>query len=181
MILVTNDIPINVKNIEKDNSGRFLLMECIVNDIEYILVNLYAPTSDKRCAQKSFGELVYSNLHSHVGKSIIVGGDLNICLDNTLKIPSNLNKSYLDSLERLMQNLNMVDIWRLKHPNTVRYTRREKTRSGFTQSRIDHFLISCHLEFSVVSTDMVPGLKLDHSLLKLSFCSNKDHIRGKGF
>ena len=41
-------------------------------------------------------------------------------------------------------------------------------------------MISCHLEFSVVSTDIIPTIKSDHSLLKLSFCSEKDHARGRG-
>ena len=48
------------------------------------------------------------------------------------------------------------------------------------QSRIDFFLISCHLEFLVRSVDIVPSIKSDHSLLTLSLVSNIDHPRGKG-
>ena len=88
-----------------------------------------------------------------------MGRDLNICLDNYSNSTITCNKPYLDSLHKLMHNFDMVDIWRLKHPDTNRFTRREKTRFGFKQSRIDYFLLSCHLEFSVKFTDIVPSIK----------------------
>ena len=180
MILCSKEISINIANIEKDNSGRFLLLECTINDSEYILVNLYAPTIDKTRYQRAFGEYVYSKLEPHIGKSIILGGDINICLDDSLRSSTNCNKTYLDCLHKVMHNLDLIDIWRLKHPNAKRFTRREKTRYGFKQSRIDYFLISCHLEFLVVSTEILPSIKSDHSLLKLSLTANKDQTRGRG-
>ena len=180
MTLVTNDIPIKVRNVQRDDQGRFLILDCVVDDSEFILVNLYAPTSDKRLDQRSFGDYVCTQLEPYIGKSIVLGGDLNICLDEISKPASSHNKLYFDSMHKLMNNFDLVDIWRLKHPNTNRSTRREKTRYGFIQSRIDFLLISCHLEFFVKSVDIVPSIKSDHSLLTLSLVLQKDHARGKG-
>ena len=94
---------------------------------------------DKRFDQRAFGEHVYSKLESHIGKSMVIGGDLNICLDDIPKESNNYKKIYSDTLQKIMHKFDMVDIWRLKHPDAKRYTRHEKTRFGFTQSRIDFF------------------------------------------
>ena len=61
-----------------------------------------------------------------------------------------------------------------KHPDTIRYTRRKNMRFGFKQSRIDFFIISCSLEYSVDKVDILPGVKLDHSLLTLSVMLDKE-------
>ena len=39
---------------------------------------------------------------------------------------------------------------------------------GFSQSRIDFLLISCLLEYYTEITKILPGIKSDYSLLKLS-------------
>ena len=36
MTLVTNDIPIKVKNIQRDDQGRFLMLDCVIDDSEFI-------------------------------------------------------------------------------------------------------------------------------------------------
>ena len=132
-----------------------------------------------RLEQEAFGKYVYANLEPYLGQPIVIGGDLNICLD-TSKAVRNANMTYLDCIQKLMHNLDLVDIWRLKHPDTQRSTRHEKTRFGLIQSRIDYFLISCHLEFSATARDISPSIKSDYSLLKVYLLSNKDHHRGKG-
>ena len=65
----------------------------------------------------------------------------------------------------MMETLDVVDIWRIKHPNTIRYTRRENMRFGFKLSRIDFFIIPCSLEYSVNRVDILPCVKSDQSLL----------------
>ena len=75
---------------------------------------------------------------------------------------------------------NVIDIWRLKHPNKLRYTWREKTRYGFTQSRIDYVLISCHLQYFTQHVDILPSIKSDHGLLKLMPKLKNEGKRGRG-
>ena len=181
MILITKDVPININLVEHDSHGRLLLLSCQVNDLKLVLVNLYAPTADKSADQKSFGELVNLKLEGYTGQNIIIGGDLNTRFDDIDTTRTHdLDKSYNGLITKLMHNLNIVDIWRLRHPDTKRYTRREKTRFGFSQSRIDYFLASCQLEYVIVSTDILPSIKSDHSLLRLSVLLNKEQPRGKG-
>ena len=79
--------------------GRFLALDCTVNDSQYILVNLYAPTKDKILEQEAFRKYVYAKLEPYLGHPIVIGGDLNICLDNRSKAVRNANMTYLDCIK----------------------------------------------------------------------------------
>ena len=167
-VLVSRDIDLTINNCDKDEFGRYLLINCEIKNNRYILVNLYAPTIDKIAEQKIFGEYISNKLQQYIGENVVIGGDLNIDLDCAFKEPNNLkNLVYGRQIVSLMESLSLSDIWRLKNPTRKRYTRREKTRYGFSQSRLDYFFMSCHLEYYTKNTDIMPSIKSDHSLLSL--------------
>ena len=89
-ILVTKSIDFEVNTIDRDDNGRFLLIDCSIFGSKYILVNIYAPTIDKRTEQADFGSFLFSKLEKYLGCNIIVGGDFNINIQK-LKNPT---KSY---------------------------------------------------------------------------------------
>ena len=66
-----------------------------------------------------------------------------------------------------MEMHNLVDIWRIQHPDTVRYTRREKTKFGYKQTRLDYFFIRSSMGYITTLTDIKPSIKSDHSLLHI--------------
>ena len=79
----------------------------------------------------------------------------------------------------LKESLSLSDIGRLKNPTRKRYTRREKSRYGFSQSRLNYFFISCHLEYYTKNTDIIPSIKSDHSLLYLEVSFANESERDK--
>ena len=90
------------------------------------------------------------------------------------------NHSYNNYLHKLCDTIDLVDIWKLQNPESVRYTRRKKTKYGLAQSRIDFFLISSNLEYTAKFSDILPGLKSDHSLLQICLLLEDQPKRGKG-
>ena len=50
-ILLPHTIQITIEDIIKDNTRRFLLLDCLINDSDYIIVNIYLPTFDKKLDQ----------------------------------------------------------------------------------------------------------------------------------
>ena len=74
-------------------------------------------------------------------------------------------------MTQLLELLDIADIWRIRHPSTKQKTRCEKTRFGNKQTRTDNFLISQHLGFTTKSVEILPSIKSNHSLLKLSLWS----------
>ena len=75
----------------------------------------------------------------------------------------------------------LIDIWRLLNPTLHRFTRREMTRGGLVQSRLDYWLISEHLLYNLHDQKIVPGIKSDHSIVKFSLKINDSLKRGRGF
>ena len=49
---------LNIDSVTIDTEGRFLLLDCRISNIKYILVNLYAPTADTKLEQNNFGNYV---------------------------------------------------------------------------------------------------------------------------
>ena len=180
-ILISRGIDINITDIETDNSGRILILKCTVSGLSLVIVNIYAPTIDKRLDQVTFGNCLCEKLEKYKGDNIILGGDLNICIDNfTPNILNNSNPGYRNTLSLIFESHDLVDIWRIQHPGCIRYTRREKTRSGFKQSRIDYFLIPCNMGYIAMVTDIKPSIKSDHSLLHIRLSLLGHQKRGKG-
>ena len=88
---------------------------------------------------------------------------------------------YAKNLKLFMKETDLVDIWRIRNPNEKQFSRGDRSRTVFLQSRIDLWLISVALEYQVTSTKIKPGNNSDHSLIKLSFEILETQKRGKGY
>ena len=44
LILFSDDLQIDIKNVQVDNNGRYIFVNALVEDAPFLLVNLYAPT-----------------------------------------------------------------------------------------------------------------------------------------
>ena len=105
-----------------------------------------------------------------IGHNVVIGGDFNKNIESLKSIITNPHDhSYCNYLYKLCDTIDLVDIWKLHNPESVRYTRREKTKYGLAQSRIYFFLISSNLQ-----------LKSDHSLLQICLFLEDQPKRGKG-
>lgn len=92
--------------------------------------------------------------------NIVWGGDFNSVFDEDLdRWPSRSNEAHCE-IKNVCTHLGLVDIWRLKNPDTRMYTWNNKEYSK--QSRIDFFLISQELEQCVQSVCIEPSVLTDH-------------------
>ena len=160
-----------------DPEGRFVLCDIKIDNKILTLLNIYAPNEDKPV----FFENIYNNLVSFECVEIILGGDFNLVLD-VVNDKAGGNKTThqksLKQLESIKENLDLIDIWRIQHPETKRFTWRR--RKPDIQCRLDFFLISSSLCTNTLETDILPGYKTDHSLITLSI-STKSNPRGASF
>jgi len=81
-------------------------------------------------------------------------------------------------LEHICLEQDLMDIWRVRHPTEKRFIWRQKT--PIIQRRLDFWLVSDGLQDDVVSVDIKPSIKSDHSaitlLIKNAFF--RDRVRG---
>ena len=89
--------------------GSFYYNVCNYYTYPLIIVNVYAPTSDKRPEQVTFGNFIINKLLNFIGHNITLGADLNICLDNLRNSISTNNPSYGDNLVQMLETLDLID------------------------------------------------------------------------
>lgn len=125
----------------QDSQGRFVLLEASVQDQKFIFLNIYAPNkTDEQI-------LFFDHIKDELDKTcidedcrIIIGGDFNVILDPDLDGQG--GKPKLKESAKQIENIcllhDLVDIWRIRNPNTKRFTWRQKT--PVVQRRLDFWL-----------------------------------------
>ena len=145
--------------------GAFYYFQSSVDDKVYVLINIYALNKDEdsiHFSKKLHTLLQTENLDSE--ENIIVGGDFN-CPGKRggIMMP---RKSAENSIECLQSEVDLVDIWRVKNPQTKSFTWTQK--SPVVLCRLDFWLISNNLCDFVNSTDIIPATRTGHSAINLN-------------
>ena len=183
-ILFPKYLDYEVKNCVSDNFGRFLMLELKIEEYDFLLVNIYAPTKDRETEQIDFLDDIKQHLRDHYDKNILIGGDFNVCINPLIDKKGGTKdtiSTYSTMLEDLKDEFNITDIWRVLNPDTSKFTWRGNTKCGLVQSRLDLWLLSTHMIYDINVCDIKPGIKSDHSIICISFTMQDKHHRGKGF
>ena len=183
-ILFDNEHEYEILNIDKDSDGRFLLIDVNIEDQNFILINVYAPTKDNLDAQLLFLDFLAEKLNTFVDRNIIIGGDFNICINPAIdkkggKIEQQTKSA--KSIINLLENFNLADVWRILNEENKRFTWRGFTKKGHVSSRLDYWLISNHMLYDLDQTNIYPSIKTDHSLIRITFELHEGLERGRGF
>ena len=183
-ILIPHSLDVIVNNIDTDKEGRYVSLNVIFGEAELCLINAYAPTKDKEDKQVDFLQFVRNQISDLGDKNILLGGDLNVYLNPELDKKggtiTQLSK-YGTSIHELMEDFNLADVWRTIYPNSRQYTWRGNTRQGLVQSRLDYWLASVHMLYDLQMVSISPGVRSDHSIIKISFSFKNTPSRGRGF
>ena len=163
--------------------GRYLILKADIKDKMYVLINIYAPNKDS-CIIKFVNTLLFTLRKENLDEeeNIILGGDFNCPLNPFIDKKGGIltpRKSVVKTIESLRDELDLVDIWRIKNPTKKSFTSGQNSPMVFC--RLDYWLISNSLYDSVTGTDIIPATKTDHSAILLEFCNNVDDIKGPGY
>jgi exonuclease III len=183
LIMFSPGLNFDIKNIIKDDNGRFLAIHFDIWENEDILLgNVYAPTRNKVQEQIVFLESIKGMIAELDFIHLILGGDFNTVFDPKLDKMGgdmvNCTNNYTSELKAFMETYNLADAIRLCHPDRRIYTRTQ--RKPAVLSRIDHWLISSQLCNCMYTADVFPGLKSDHSIIYLNL-GKGDSKRGRFF
>ena len=175
-ILINNTFEHSIKNVIKDQEGRYLLIDIdIVNLFTITLVNIYAPNHDDSVWYNDLLALITKKREN----SFIICGDWNTPLADidaynytTLRHP--INRKIIN--EFIMKE-NMVDVWRLSNKILRGFT--WKSQNPCRRSRLDYFLISEDILSLDPKVEIIPAYKSDHTPILLSFIKSRQS-RGRG-
>ena len=164
-ILFGNNFQYKVRNVRKDEIGRYILLDIEMFNKRITLVNIYAPSSGDN---PEFFNNVFQQILQMDNEDIIIGGDWNVALNPIIDTnqPSKVYRQRSrEQIIKFMSEHDMIDIYRCIHPEVRKYSWQ---RFNSTQSRIDYFLISEDLGLSIHGADITPGYRSDHSMLSVS-------------
>ena len=124
---------------------------------------------------------VFAEIDKFENSSLIVGGDFNAVigpLDYQGTRQRHSNSKVSDMLSVIIDEYNLVDVWRNFHPTLRQYTRHQK--SPRVLSRLDFILVSSNFLNNCVKSKILPGIQSDHSIVTVQFNDNQP-LRGKGY
>jgi len=181
-IILPKNLVSKIIKIDRDNEGRFLLIQLQLENNVYSLINVYAPVQDKVSEQLQFLENLEYFISKCENTKMIIGGDFNIISDPKLDkwnaVSDKPSKSAI-KLAEIKELNNLCDVWRTKNPETRRYTwRRHKP---LQQSRIDLWLISDTSIYEVSECNIDIAYLSDHSIISIKFKDKHHEQRGRGY
>ena len=177
-ILLNPSLNYTFENIHKDQTGRLISIDLNLNESKFSLCNVYAPNDQRQ--QQAFLHNLSTFLVSNTDiENLLIGGDWNISLQAIDKKGGSPWKptASREQLVTMMEELDLVDVFRAKNPNKKSYTYESKALKLCL--RLDFFLLPQHLIHLVEQIETLVSNAPDHRAVKLKFkCSN--NRRGPG-
>ena len=176
-IMLDKNLKPIINKISRDESGRILILDLIVNDQKITVANIYAPNED----DPEFFMQLFKLLEQHDNQQLIIVGNFNLVMETSLdasNIERKNNSNALELCKQYFEQLMLVDIWRDLNPEKRLFTW-SRAKPKFTASCIDMFIINYGLR-AFSSPTIEPGFSTDHSLITLRITFEKQ-MRGQGY
>ena len=180
-IAFSKNFSFKVVNQSKDDDGRILILEVSIDDKKYLLINLY--NANTELDQLSVLELLISKLDGidfDPSCIPIFGGDFNLIFDTTMDASGgnpSLKKRSIAKLMKILQNLDVTDIFRVRYPLLKRFTFHRK--NPMIQRRLDYFFTANTLQEYIGVIKVLPSFMSDHSPVFISVKYQSDLVRGR--
>ena len=176
-ILINRKFYCNVIGVQKDTHGRFIILNCEIEDTELCIANIYAPNAD---SPGFFGDLLHI-LDNSTTKRIVIG-DFNLVLNTDLdRNDSSFNNVQAAGfLKEKIEEEYLCDVWRDRHPGIKRYSWYRYVKNKLRASRIDFALVTQSIANIVDDCFYIKGIDSDHSAFVLVIKCTKNK-RGKGY
>ena len=176
-ILFRTNLQCKIEKVSCHENGRYVIVDCEIANQKLTLVNIYAPNSDDPDLMVE----ILTKIGEHNGANIVIGGDLNLVLDENKDAHGRKgnNRKAASVLKMYMEEAMLVDYWREMNPNKFEFTWHRK-RPKPIYARLDYFLINYGLVANVEYIKNIPAYKTDHSAVKLRLKVSEGKKRGPG-
>ena len=175
-ILFSRKSGCNIIELEVDGNGRVIQCTINIDGKSVRLCNIYAPNMD----DSDFYVRLCEQLQDSIEDSVIVGGDLNVILDNEIdkKGGRNIISKSNKVLNSFLEENNWCDIWRSLNPDTFQFT--WKGGRPLVMSRLDYFLAPISVCMETNKCQILPATVSDHCPVSLTL-STEYTLRGAGY
>ena len=162
--------------VERDDKGRFILCQGLINDASYLFVNVYALNED----EPNFFVNLFDKITEKTADYVIVGGDMNKVLNNKMDKrggKENVTQS-ANVINTFLNEYEWSDVWRDLHPGDFQFT--WKRRQPLVMARLDYFFIPIGILSLVDSCKILPAVLSDHCPVIMEIITS-EQIKGPGY
>ena len=120
-ILLNKNFEYQITSTKSDSCGNFLYLSIKLSSMTINLINIYAPNNDN----PNFFSCIKDFLLTNHTDYTVNCGDFNLVLDQTIDTKNYKhvnNPNAQKAVKDMMNELNLLDIYRLLHPNVTRFT-----------------------------------------------------------
>ena len=146
-----------------------------VNEMKLKIINIYGPNKD----DPNFYRVIAEKIQASDYDDLIWCGDFNMTLNlelDSFNYVSLNNSKARGVVNNLIEETNIVDLFRFCHSNTRRYTWREK--NPLKQARLNYISVSTCFTDMIDSVNIKPGYRCNHSMVEFtSLISNFERGR----
>ena len=182
-ILVRRGLDMEVKEVRRDNNGRFIFLKTVSAGKSILFGNIYCPNIDELESTMRINDW----LSEMQADNIILAGDFNVTLDPTRDREWQQHSEVRDycrrrseALKETLEEFRLVDAWRALNPDATQFT----FSRGSSKSRLDYFFISENMllarSASPVKCNIMPPFLADHRAVQLNVCPI-GQVRGLGY
>ena len=162
-ILFAPGLDVSILSSKELVGGRALMVKAQIEGFELAFINVYAPNQGAN--RLAFFRLLKDEVVKLNLDLICMGGDWNCTLQFTkdrMNEEPHLQSS--SALGRLVTQLDLVDAWRVKHPDVKQYTWVRVNDNRVSAARLDRIYISQSLRSRLTSSSICPVGFTDHHL-----------------
>ena len=179
--ILTKNIDIRFVGSRIDDNGNYIIVKAIINQqFEIVITNIYGPNNDNPTFFENMQAICADMAED--ATPILIAGDLNMALNSELDTYNYVRDNNVNARNcvlKIMQENNMIDVFRSLNGDLRRYTWRVK-RPVVKQARLDYFIASDSLSPYIMQASIAPGYRTDHSMVILTM-NLKEAKRGRGF
>ena len=118
LVLVKGNLDFSLQKVMTDPEGRYIMLDAIIQDSRYCLLNIYAPNKSRE--QTQFFRNISEEIKAFTADcdSSIIGGDFNVILDEASdgRGGNKKRKESAKLVEVMCVEHDLIDIWRIRNP-----------------------------------------------------------------
>ena len=133
-ILISDKTDFKTKAVKRDKEGHYIMIKGSIQEEDITITNIYAPN----IGAMQYVRQMLRSMKGEINGDTIIVGDFNTPLTPMDRSTKQRISKETQTLNNMMDQLDLVDIYRTFHPKTMNFTFFSSTHGTFT--RIDHIL-----------------------------------------
>ena len=146
---------------KRNKEGHYIMIKGSIQEEDITITNIYAPN----IGAPQYVRQMLTSMKGGINSNTIIVGDFNTSLKPMDRATKQKTNKETQTLNDTMDQLDLIDIYRIFHPITVNFTFFSSTHGTF--SRIDHILGNKSSLCKFKKIEITPSIFSDHNEARL--------------